>query len=240
MNAVSISNSRALSNRQQAVAHQILQRLVLPTTNCALLTTASPERKSLENYIADKFKRSHQASITEFMPQHFTIQCENSIAAVAGIRKAKDHNLFVEHYLDRPIEQELSQTHMRPIDRNGIIEIGNLVSTKAGASQLIFILLTAVLYEANYRWAIFTATEQVEQLLKTCPFRLYSLGKADASRLGKNAAQWGNYYENNPRLLTGDLADAMKQAQLNPETSTLLSTYKSTIQTLAKELRLTH
>lgn len=48
--------------------------------------------------------------------------------AALGYRRAEAQAMFLETYLDRPIEAELSEIFGRPIPRRNIVEIGNLAS----------------------------------------------------------------------------------------------------------------
>jgi hypothetical protein len=89
-----------------------------------------------------------------------------SSAARLGMRPAASApELFLEQYLDRPVEQEIAARANCPVGRDGIVEICNLAADQRGASRHLFVLLTAVLAAASYRWIVFTATPQVEKLI---------------------------------------------------------------------------
>ena len=72
--------------------------------------------------------------------------------------------------LDSPIETLLSQKQEKEVSRAHIVETGNLAAAR-GSSPLLFLLLTEVLYRANFRWITFTATAQVNSLLQRLGMR---------------------------------------------------------------------
>jgi hypothetical protein len=80
---------------------------------------------------------------------------DGKVLAALGLRSAKDETLFLESYLDKPIENILAEKASRPIDRNRIIEIGSLASSHGGGARALIITLTAYLSGAS--WAVFTA-----------------------------------------------------------------------------------
>lgn len=186
-----------------------LARLFNPAPAFAMVSATHDRRSELQGYIAAKFDKDHNARISSFMPYLLAMTCGGSFSAAVGIRPAAGHRLFVETYLDQPVEDYVSTIAGHDTRRDSIVEIGNLVSTQGGASQLVFIMLTAVLFEARYQWVAFTATAQVEHLLKKLDFTCHALCAADPSRLGEGAAQWGTYYDNNPQVMIINVAEAM-------------------------------
>jgi len=168
---------------------------------CYAASTAG--RHAVEAYIADAFRSQYDAHIDHFLPLLLTIETGGVIEAAVDIRFAETEPLFVEHYLDRPIRAELAQ---RGITNAAVVEIGNLVSTRAGCSQLLFILLAELLHALRRDTAIFTATAQVQQLLNKLGCELTTLCAADGQRLGAQLAQWGSYYETSPRVVATDVA----------------------------------
>ena len=91
-----------------------------------------PRRQEVEQFIADRFFESHRATITSFMPLLIGIMnAENEFVAAVGIREADEEALFLEHYFDLPIERVINACapiEFRPVQRSGIVEIGNLAS----------------------------------------------------------------------------------------------------------------
>jgi hypothetical protein len=76
-------------------ARNALNRLLRPKPVFALHHVHSPQRRALETYIGQQFESAYSATITEFLPQLFSMQCQGRFSAVAGIRAALDGDLFV-------------------------------------------------------------------------------------------------------------------------------------------------
>lgn len=214
-----------------------LQRVVLPSTRVTLNTPDSPTREPLLHYIAGQFQRQHNARITEFLPYLLNITCAGHISAAVGLRPAREGRLFVEHYFDHPAEQELSELFRTPVCRGGIVEIGNLVATRRGASLLLFTLLAAMLHRAGYRWIIFTATEQVGQIIRKLNFTPFTLCKAEKVRVANSTDNWGSYYETNPHVMVGDLIQAQALVEQKHTLCALITLYHNEIATFAHQLR---
>lgn len=238
------TSSRAITKR---ALERALRHVILPGTSCQIHRTEASGRKQIELYIKMRFKEAYDANIKEFMPNLLSVECLKGTSAAAGFRTAQHSTLFVENYLKKPIEQTLSTAIQQPVDRNKIVEIGNLASTQRGASQLMFILLLAVLHRANFRWVVFTATQQVEQILGKLRFKAMTLSKAQLSELnhepdsmninGKEHSDWGSYYDTNPFVLAGDLDCAMNQAVDNPIMQSVLEHYEETIHSICNQIQ---
>jgi len=118
-------------------------------------------RKEIERFIQCVFRHAYGARINQFPPHLLSMRQDGKVLAALGLRSAKDETLFLESYLDKPIENILAEKASRPTDRNRIIEIGSLASSHGGGARALIITLTAYLSGASYEWAVFTATPQV-------------------------------------------------------------------------------
>lgn len=182
-------------------------------------TAHTPGRSAVEAYIADAFREQYGARIDHFLPVLLTIetstpgQADRRIEAALGLRFGDQRPLFLEHYLDRSLEAELA-AHGLP--SSAIVEVGNLVSTRAGCSQLLFILLAELLDSLGCDTGVFTATTQVQQLLNKAGCELTTLCDADGSRLGPQLSQWGSYYETAPRVVAYQVAPAAQSVRERP------------------------
>lgn len=176
----------------------------------------------------------HGATINEFMPQLLTLRAGSKLSAVVGMRTALSSSLFLEHYLFKPVEQVVSDISGKQVSRSQLVELGNLVATERGYSQQLFILLTAVLFQAGVDWVVFTATPQVEKSIRRLGFNFVCLGEASADALDPESRKhWGTYYENCPRVIAGQVAPAMKVLIQNPQLQGLFSLYHNRIAALA-------
>lgn len=174
-----------------------------------LVDKKHPDRQRVENYIREKFRQRYGANVNSFLPELLTLSCKQRLCAVVGIRMAEKEPLYLENYLDAPVEQEIGFHFKTAIPRLQIIEIGNLVSTWRGSSQLLFVCLTDLLARVEREWVAFTATHEVEQLLKKMNFTLVHLADAALDKVEQTADQWGSYYEDKPKVMFGHVPSAM-------------------------------
>lgn len=215
-----------------------LARLLDPAPAFRAFLPGSPGRAGVEDYIAQRFFAVHGASINEFMPVLLTMGCHGSTSAAAGIRAAGSQALFLEHYLESPVEGAVSAVAGAPVRRAGIAEIGNLVATRGGASYLLFMVLTAILGRAGFEWVVFTATPQVQRALSHLGLETDCLCKADPARLGPaDAERWGRYYANGPRVVTGDVSRAVALLNQRKLPAGALALFGGAIETLATSVR---
>lgn len=173
----------------------------------------SPGRRRLERLIAGKFDRVHDAHITEFLPHLVGLGANDRVHAIAGLRLAGKNPLFLEQYIERPIEQAISQAYRTPVDRSQVVEIGNLVSMQAGAATALFALLPAILHGAGIRWVACSATPTVRALLSGLDFPSQQIAEADPGALVSGAGNWGRYYSTRPIVIAGNVQAALRNAQ---------------------------
>ncbi|RLA02534.1 MAG: hemolysin, partial [Gammaproteobacteria bacterium] len=124
-------------DRKNRFASARAERLLLPHLPIEINDRYSPDRTDVEHYIADCFYKNYQAKVTHFLPYIISSRTDDKLIAAVGFQPAtNDQPLFLEQYLEKSIESELSNLVNRTIDRNKIIEIGNLTSSRKGISQI--------------------------------------------------------------------------------------------------------
>jgi thermostable hemolysin len=130
------------------------------------------------------------------------------VCGVVGFRTASAEPLFLEHYLARPIEAELSERTGQLIDRERIVEVGNLASLSCRAAFHLVAILPRVLIERGNQWIVFTATSAVRGILEKFSAPMIELASASRECIGE-PGDWGQYYENDPRVMAGYLPDGL-------------------------------
>lgn len=181
-------------------------------------------RAEVEAYISGKFRRSYGAQIEKYMPYLLTVSCGDSYSAALGIRNAGSGRLYLESYLEDSIESVLTQRLSADVRRDRLVEIGNLVSTWRGSSQLLFLFLTLLLEKIGCEWVAFTATEEVAQLIRKMNFKAVTLCEARREQVGGDAGKWGSYYETRPHVMAGPVAEACAVIRRHPLSATLAKT----------------
>jgi hypothetical protein len=160
----------------------------------------------VEAFIARRFQEVHGARIAHFMPTLLAMQGEDGeIRATVGVRDAGQQALFLEYYLDRPVEAVLAaRSELQvPPSRSRIAEIGNLASVDRRASRRLFAILSSHLASENFEWAVFTGCGALIHMFDTLGIQTFNLGRALQSRLPVDQQTWGGYYEDNPQVVAG-------------------------------------
>ena len=206
MGASSVSLQQPNSNRDT-----LLLKLLNPSPQVQLIGPADPGRNSIENYIGERYQAFYQAKVSNFCPWLVSMQCLGKHTGAAGLRPASASALYLEQYLEVPIERAMSVALGTEISRSSIIEVCNLVAERKGASHLLFLLFTAALHQAGYEWIVFTATKALRNNLDKVGFPVHAIQVASPASLDPALVQdWGNYYRTEPVVVAGRLEDAMK------------------------------
>ena len=173
-----------------------------------LIGREHPRRRQVEQFIAQRFFEIHAARISEFMPELIALFDEDGqILAAVGFRSADGETLFLEHYLDTPVEYAIACHATRALpQREEVVEIGNLASIDRRASRKLFAILAGVLHARRYEWAVFTGCSSLHRMFKTLGIETVYLGRALQSRLPVDQQTWGGYYEDNPRVVAGKVS----------------------------------
>lgn len=173
------------------------------------LTNALPDdgqRSAFETFIQQRFRKAHGADIRHFMPELFGMHnAAGELCAVAGVRRAHLEPLFLERYLDEPIEPLISAAADRPVTRNGIAEVGNLAASDTGSARLSIIAITYLLAMGGLEWVTFTGNIGLVNSFHRLGLKPVTLCAADPERLGDERQYWGSYYESKPWVHVGNI-----------------------------------
>ncbi|MCS3471554.1 hypothetical protein M2401_005318 [Pseudomonas sp. JUb42] len=165
-----------------------------------------PLRDEFEAFIQHRFRKAHNAEIRQFMPELFGLSDgAGTLCAVAGVRLAASGALFLENYLDEPIERVIEAAACRPVDRPGIVEVGNLAASNLGSARLSIITVTWLLAMGGLEWVAFTGNASLVNSFNRLGLRPVTLCAADSMRLGEDRHAWGSYYDSQPSVHVGDI-----------------------------------
>lgn len=170
----------------------------------------TPRRAELEQFVHGVFAARHGAEVCSFMPTLLAMQNDvGRICSVAGFRCASEQRLFLERYLDAPVEHLIESRAHCAVARSEIVEVGNLAAMSCRSAMRLVLDLPRLLLGRGYRWMVFTATDTVRELLMSYHAPLWELGIASADRVQGSGDDWGRYYETNPRVMVGYLPDGL-------------------------------
>ncbi|MCK9506443.1 MAG: thermostable hemolysin [Porticoccaceae bacterium] len=231
-----MNNTAQSSSDQTHAINRSLHRLMVPAPTIAL-DGDNPRREELERFIGDRFRLVHNAVIREFLPYLLSIRHDDSYHAALGIRPATLNPLFVEHYLDTPAEQVIASLSRCPVDRSGIVEIGNLVSSRPGATALLFLTLLDIIHRGGFLHVMFTATPPVIRAIDRLGFSIQVICPAEPSRLPGGASEWGDYYTHNPQVVVGFVADSIAACRSHQLMDSIVATYGELLDNFAARLQ---
>lgn len=164
-----------------------------------------PQRAAVEAFIAGIYGRHYDARITHWSPWLVALFRRDRLLAAAGYRRAGEP-LYLERYLDAPIEATIAAAHPgRAVVRDSIVEVGHFASTYPGDGRRLLRPLARHLATLECRWVTFTATRELRTLFEHFGLVAPSLGRADPARLGSSAGAWGRYFDHKPFVLAGEL-----------------------------------
>jgi hypothetical protein len=130
--------------------------------------------------------------------------------AALGFRRATEGRLFLESYLDAPVEQLLAQRLHWQVQRDRIVEIGSLAANSPQQLLKLWCCAAQVLVlESDVGIAVLTRRLRV--MLRKVGITLHELAPALPDRLSTAAGGWGTYYSNDPVVCAGQLVDARRQ-----------------------------
>lgn len=165
-----------------------------------------PRRVALEHFIHQCFATVHQADVQHYLPELLALHDSHGrLIAAAGIRPASTGPLFLERYLQMPLEAAVSQTIGNPLERACMVEVGNLASLTAGSARIMIIAVTWLLATHVFQWVAFTGAATLINSFQRLGLAPTVLAAADPERLQGHADQWGTYYDQQPKVFCGNI-----------------------------------
>lgn len=167
-------------------------------------------RGDLEQFVREAFRREHGAEVRSFMPDLLGLRSPGGrLCSVVGYRLAGSGPLYLERYLDEPVEAALARRGAGPVPRSRIAEVGNLAGTSCRGARHLVSLLPGILLDRGQQFVVFTATRLVRELLQGLGAPLIDLGAAEPGRVAGLPDQWGRYYATEPRVMAGYLPEGL-------------------------------
>lgn len=164
------------------------------------------DRAVAEAFISQRFAESFGSRIEAFMPRLFSVRNpDGDLCGAFGLRSAS-RKLFLEQYLDTPIEQAIAARAGRRVERRLVVEVGHFSGAFPGAVRAMIGLLTERLHQEGYEWVVFTGTAGLRNAF--CRLGLFPIDiqAATADRIpAEERAAWGSYYDHAPRVLAGNV-----------------------------------
>jgi len=194
---------------------------IVPETSLVDTDTESPawsfdlvdtrERFEVESFIRNGFESAYGCRLAQLMPELMVLRHGAKIAAACGLRSASADRLFLEVYLDEPIESVLSAAAHVALARTDVTEVGNLVIARPGYARSLITQLAAYLQARGDQWVVFSAVPALRNNFLRVGIPLVTLAPADAGRLNaQERASWGRYYDHLPLVTAVNVAAAYR------------------------------
>ena len=194
---------------QSSISLMQKQQQTIESSNLHYFDQQSPNRLPLEQLIYQVYKKHYGIELTHFYPNLISIETtKKQIKAVAGIRCAAEELLFSEYYLKDHLETTLKQCYGKEINRDVVVEVGNLAPSSVGQMRWLITSITAFLHGAGFKYIVFTLAPMVYNAFKRMGLHLNILAEAKRECLPKSIKQEWNeqYYQLSPKVLTGDIS----------------------------------
>lgn len=162
----------------------------------------------ITDLIERRFGAVHNAHPLPAYPDYLAVGASPSTPRAAlGLRFAGQERLFLETYLDLPIEALVSRALNRPVSRDRIVEIGCLAADHPVALMRLWLEAAARL-DTGDLIATATLTLPLQNMFKRIGMPLVRLATADPARVHR-AVAWGSYYAQAPAVFAGDVTSGV-------------------------------
>ena len=164
------------------------------------------EQNDISEFIRESYSQFYHASLPRCMPWLLGMfDANGELKAACGVQPASMGKIYLEHYLDVPVEVVLSARLSHPVSRDSIVEIGNFAASDGASARIMFAALCLLLNQYCYSWIVFTGTKKIRNTFFRLNLQPVTLMPADSTRLGEAAREWGSYYEHDPQIMAGEL-----------------------------------
>jgi hypothetical protein len=173
-------------------------------------------RSSVEDAIRAVYRDRYGARLACF-PEVLVAEITpwGTIECAAGLRFGC-HRLFLEYYLDIPVELALERRFGRRIDRRRAVEVCHLVASAPKSSLPFVHRIVEYVESEDAEWAVFTATKPLRALLRKERLKMVELAPAQRVRV-PNPADWGTYFEHDPRVMAVNRSALFENVHLRAE-----------------------
>ena len=181
-----------------------------------LIETSSASRGDIERFIAARFDEVYGARVRHFMPRLLGLhETSGALIAALGLRPAQAGPLFLEQYLDAPVEQVIAEHFGVAASRSEIVEVGNLAGATPGALRRLIPALTARVHAEGFRWVAFTGSARLCSGFTRLGLPLDVVAPAQIERLPlEERDSWGSYYEHDPAVMLGNVVTGYRRLNM--------------------------
>lgn len=159
--------------------------------------------------IRRRFLEAHGANVTPGYNHLLNVSQGDAARAALGYRRARDEALFLERYLDMPVEQCVSAALGRTVGRDSVIEVGNLAASDPFAMISLWGRAANDL-GTECEIAVATLTAPLRAMFRRMGLSLHVLASAQVE-LADQPSDWGRYYDADPMVCAGLVAEGQRK-----------------------------
>ena len=163
-------------------------------------------------FIRSRYHAVHNATAPVTYASFLACMRSSQQGAALGFRSAGEGPLFLEKYLDQPVERALGLAVGTSVERARIVEIGSLAAN-SGLALVSLWLETARELRDHAEFGVAVLTAPLRAMFVRLRIPLHVLAPADPQRIGPSSGLWGRYYENDPRVCAGSLVTGLDQLE---------------------------
>ncbi|WP_338506756.1 thermostable hemolysin [Erwinia aphidicola] len=158
-------------------------------------------------FIREKYRETYNAQLTECMPWLLSLHdAQGELNAACGIRLAGAGPLYLEQYLDAPVEVLMSDHFPQEIAHNTLVEVGNFAASDGASARVMYAAVCLLLNRYHFTHIVFTGTHKIRNIFSRLRLSPVLLSDAHPERLRGSRDRWGSYYQYQPQVMVGELA----------------------------------
>jgi hypothetical protein len=198
-----------------------MRRSTGATSNLILVEHEPADSAAVAQFIRNRFSADYDAHLTTLMPRLFSLtNAAGNMVAAFGLREAALSPLFMERYLDEPVEARIARLSGHKVARDRIVEVGNLAARPGGARSMIA-MLTRHLYALDFEWVTFTGVALLRSAFHRLGLQPLEIAQATPARLNaRERLAWGRYFEGRPIVMAGHVASGYRVLSRTPGAGT--------------------
>ena len=162
----------------------------------------------VKDYVERRYRESFGATLRADYSNFLGRSAEADCCAALGFRRAGAVPLFLEAYLDAPIEVAASRALGRNVAREAIVEIGNFAADNALVMLGLWTEAANDLGDAS-EVAVATLTSPLRQVFARIGIPIVEIAPANPARIGAGR-EWGDYYASAPMVCAGVIAEGQQ------------------------------
>ena len=172
-----------------------------------LLPSGGSASASARHFIEARYRKFFGSNVGVRYPRLLVLSDgTGQVVAAVGIRRAAESSLFLEQYLDMPVEAAVAAMCGRNVARRDLVELGSLAAVSSRAAMYLIAAMAAFMKQQGFDYALVTSTDRLRRLFGHFDFALRSLCDARKDALADGGDGWGHYYDHAPRVLAGSVA----------------------------------